>query len=310
MTSRRKQDTERDRRRKELVVAAMLASRRRADRVLDRTALVPAERAWSTQVGRLATGLSRHMKLSLAEPATPAVVVEALSYLRLHIPAITNAIGHVLGETTRQVVTEGYEATAALVGQIRGATIPLDALHLRNKVISGRTAELARLRQASANHLAQDIHETLHNKLIGITPRQTVGELVSLANQYLDDEDWKVERLVRTETAFSYNASANDAIAELSTESGFHGLYKRWTELIDDLTGMPADNKVAHDSRMMHGQITKPWGVFVQPEDSGSLSGKTFEWPPNRPHDRAHLTPWEASYGIPGWEYHGWHEEV
>jgi RNA polymerase sigma factor (sigma-70 family) len=31
------------------------------------------------------------MKLSLMEPATPAAVIHALTYLRLHIPTITNA---------------------------------------------------------------------------------------------------------------------------------------------------------------------------------------------------------------------------
>ena len=309
MTSRRKEDMDRDRRRKELVVAAMLASRRRADRVLDRTALIPAERVWSTQVGRLATGLSRHLKMSLMEPASPAAVVQALAYLRLNIPTITNAIGHVLGETTRQVVTEGFESVAAFMGQVKGATLPLDALHLRNRVISARTVELGRLRRASANHLAQEIHETLHNKLIAITPKQSVGDLVTLANQYLDDEDWKIDRLVRTETSFSYNAAGNDAIGELAVESEFRGLCKRWTELISDL-GVPFDNKVAPDSIAMHAQVTKPDGMFTMPEGTNKMMGRSWPHSPNRPHDRSITTPWMKEWNIPGWFYHGYVEAV
>ena len=309
MTSRRKEDTERDRRRKELVVAAMLASRRRADRVLDRTALVPAEKVWSTQVGRLATGLARHMKLSLTEPATPAAVVQALSYLRIHIPTITNAIGHVLGETTRQVVTEGFEATSALVGQIRGATIPLDALHLRNKVISARTVELARLRQASANHLAQEIHTTVHEKLIAITPKQSVGDLVTLANDYVDQEDWKVERLVRTSTSEAYNMAGDDAISELASESGFHGLLKRWCEHVSDLTGQALDNKVGKDSLVLHGQVTKPGGMFIMPQGY-PMQGMSWPFPPNRCNDRAVVSPYEYSWGLPAYESHDWVEPV
>ena len=261
-------------------------------------------------MGRLATGLSRHMKLSLMEPATPAAVIHALTYLRLHIPTITNAIGHVLGETTRQIVTEGYDATAALVGQIRGATIPLDALHLRNKVISGRTAELARLRLASANHLAQEIHTTLHQKLIGVTPKQSVGDLVSLANQYVDQEDWKIERLVRTSTSEAYNMAGDDAISELAVEPEFMGLKKRWCEHCSDLTGQPLDKKVGQDSIALHGQVTKPGGMFVMPEHGGALMGASWPYPPNRCNDRAVLAPWDATWGIPGYFYHGYVEPV
>jgi hypothetical protein len=307
MTTRRKQED--DRRKKELVIAAMLASRRTADRVLDRTALIPVERVWEQQVGRLATGLSRHLKLSLSSPATPAAVADTIHWLRLHIPSVSNAIGHVLGETTRQVVTEGAQSVAAFVGQIRGAAIPLDDLALMNKIINGRMRELARLRQASADHLAQDIQETVHRKLIAVTPEQSVGDLVSLATQYIDDEDWKVERLVRTETAFSYNASANDAINELAAEPAFGQLFKRWTERINDL-GMPMDQKVAFDSKAIHGQVVKPDGMFVQPDGSASFGGKSFPHSPNRPNDRSITTPWMREWGIPGWFYHGYVEPV
>ena len=309
MTTISKERSERDKRRKELVVAAMFASRDTADRVLDRTALRPAELIWEQQMGRLATGLSRAMKLSLREPATPGHVVQALGWLKLRIPSVAKAIGDVLGNTTRQVVTEGYDATAALVGQIRGATIPLDALHLRNRVILGRTNELSRLRAASANNLASDIHKSIHSKIIAITPEQSVGDLVSLAHQYLDEEDWRVERLVRYQTSFAYNGAANDAIGELGSEPEFSGMCKRWTEHISDI-GMVLDNKVAHDSVAIHGQIAKPDGVFVQPEGSCSFGGKTFLHSPNRPNDRSVTTPWMKEWNIPGWKYSGWVDAV
>ncbi len=82
---------------------------------------------------------------------------------------------------------------------------------------------------------------------------------------------------------------------------------QRWTELINDLTGQPLDNRVAKDSIAMHGQVAYPGHYFTMPAGDVPhlMVGKQWLYPPNRPNDRAVLTPWMRGWGVPAWEYHG-----
>jgi hypothetical protein len=114
------------------------------------------------------------------------------------------------------------------------------------------------------------------------------------------------ERLVRTETSRSYNQAQSDAITEIARTTP--GLWKRWTELVDDWSGSPLDNKVARDSLVLHGQVARVDGHFTMPPDQRApavMVGKTWAQPPNRPNDRAVLTPWMREWGIPAWAWQG-----
>ena len=118
------------------------------------------------------------------------------------------------------------------------------------------------------------------------------------------DRSWSAaERIVRTETAYAFNASADAAIADLARRAK-RAVYKRWTERVNDTTGAPLDARVAVDSIVLHGQVAEPDGVFEMPRDArvdARLWGRRFAFPPNRPHDRAVLLPW-----MPGWVGGGW----
>jgi hypothetical protein len=80
-------------------------------------------------------------------------------------------------------------------------------------------------------------------------------------------------------------------------------LMQRWTELVDDATGRPLDNRVAADSLAMHGQVAPPGGSFLMPAAGGALAGQSWTHPPNRPNDRAVLTPWMPTWGVPAWQF-------
>ncbi len=82
----------------------------------------------------------------------------------------------------------------------------------------------------------------------------------------------------------------------------------RWTEKVDDATGRPLDKRVAGDSLVLHGQLAAPVGLalFIMPgwgtdKTSSAMAGDTWYHPPNRPYDRAILTPWFPGSGVPGW---------
>jgi hypothetical protein len=144
---------------------------------------------------------------------------------------------------------------------------------------------------------------------------ETVGEAIDRIQDTGDLLWWEAERIARTETAWAYSAASADAIDEadqLMRVGGEDGVYMRWSEHISDETGLAYDDRVAADSFAMHGQVSAPGQSFVMPPYNGVDSrrwGMTFEFPPNRPNDRAALTPWRAHWGVRGWRWVGGRRE-
>lgn len=144
------------------------------------------------------------------------------------------------------------------------------------------------------------VQKSLHDARVGgysveITVHETQVAVRSVG--------WQIRMAAETHAAAAYNGAQEDSIR--ATARGMPDLRKRWTELIDDRTGLPYDNRVATDSFVLHGQVALPDRLFVMPADprvSAKLHGKTWPHPPNRPHDRSVLTPWRPGWGIPGWE--------
>jgi len=116
---------------------------------------------------------------------------------------------------------------------------------------------------------------------------------------------WRVERLARTMVAFAFNSARADAIAIMNRRSPVRA---RWTELVDDDTGEPLDDRVGVDSVVLHGQVASPDGWFTMPADSRLTAdwwGMRWKHPPNRPNDRCVLVPWRPGWGVPAWAYDG-----
>jgi hypothetical protein len=82
-------------------------------------------------------------------------------------------------------------------------------------------------------------------------------------------------------------------------------------------TGEPLDDRVAVDSLALHGQLADAAGFFTMPATApvadkkgqtmvpAALVGLQWEFPPNRPNDRAVLSPWMSGWGVPAWEWVG-----
>ena len=122
----------------------------------------------------------------------------------------------------------------------------------------------------------------------------------------LASERYRFERIVRTETAHLYNAGQYDGIHALREH--FPDLMSRWVEHVNDATWEPLDARVAKDSIALHGQVVLPGTAFTMPNDSSvpsSLWGKQWDFPPNRPNDRAVIAPWRRAWGVPAWKLRG-----
>lgn len=129
---------------------------------------------------------------------------------------------------------------------------------------------------------------------------QTVAQLKQRFADVARDHWWRVARISRVVEAWTFNAVRTDMVREV----GGGVFFLRWTELVDDATGQPLDDRVAADSLVLHGQVARPGESFTMPPH---LNVRRTEWlrswnhPPNRPNDRAVLTLWRSGLGVPAW---------
>ncbi len=135
---------------------------------------------------------------------------------------------------------------------------------------------------------------------------ETVGDAIDRVQSVTGKSWYQSERIVRTEQAWAFNATHAEAIAD-SLED-MPDIMMRWTELVDDSTGRPLDDRVGEDSIAMHGQLATPGGKFTMPSKAivpVKMWGMSWSHPPNRPNDRATLQPWRPHWNIPGWVLKG-----
>jgi hypothetical protein len=129
-------------------------------------------------------------------------------------------------------------------------------------------------------------------------------QYAAVLSQTMEANRWRMERIARTQGNLAYNKAAQ-ALAARARERK-PKVMLRWTELVDDATGAPLDNRVGVDSLIMHGQLAAPGAVFVMPPVARApayLLGKAWSSPPNRPNDRAVLVPWVPGSGVRGWKW-------
>jgi hypothetical protein len=187
-----------------------------------------------------------------------------------------------------------------------GAT-PLDDPELFDRILRARAAELHGVPRQYLAHWAVEAQAAVDRAVSeGLRLGESPAQVMRRVEEALDGEWWKIERIVRTETAFAFNAVQDDAVRALSPH--YPDMRKRWTELVDDATGKPLDNRVAADSMVLHGQVTRPGTEFEMPRDQSvdpKTWGRRWAFPPNRPNDRAVITPWRPGWGIPAYELRG-----
>ena len=194
-------------------------------------------------------------------------------------------------------------------------TLPIEEAAVFAGVVEGRATALLRMHESSMQRYGANIVQKVERQLsLNLLQGDSPHEAYDAVAETIGGEWWAGERIVRTEMSWAFNATHADGI-EASAEE-LPELRQRWEEHCDD-SGNPLDDRVAVDSLAMHGQVAHAGGSFTMPEDSpiadkrgntevpASLVGLSWDFPPNRPNDRAVLSPWMADWGVPGWEYRG-----
>jgi hypothetical protein len=277
--------------------------RRGFTRITQRSAIAAAQEDYD----RVTTAMARsmHNAARRGEFATPLDVRHMMSAARNTAGRHTQRMVDHLIESQLAAQRDSLQVLARFVARREGGSA-LDERAVFQRVLDQRRIQM----QAAAEDVMVGVMGEINAKVARIlgdavrAERVNRSQLVGMVEQAYESEFWRVERAVRTQASFAFNASVTDGIHVIGRE--FPDMRIRWVELVSDQTGEPLDNRVANDSLALHGQLKTRDGVFIMPRDrrvDSKLYGKTYDAPPNRPNDRAVLMPWRKAWGIPGWVY-------
>lgn len=240
------------------------------------------------RAGRGGTFEAQHLRMILAQVAGTSIRVERgiARHLEAMRPAASNTAGeHLVSAIETLGKSYGHMTPvipAAEVATIGGMFEGVDPMLLNKYKRSAATyGPLAteQIRKGLAQSLVQ---------------RETVDQAVdriSGAHGLFEKQRWIAERVVRTETSYTYGVAKQRSM-ELLRERSLPKLRKRLVATFDNRTG--------DDSKQLHGQtvdVTQPFTWHVK-DSRGVPTGKVVHYmqPPNRPNDREIVIPW-----VEGW---------
>lgn len=140
----------------------------------------------------------------------------------------------------------------------------------------------ASFRRYGAKSVAAIEDEIARVVLLGEPWEKARAKVWAVTRKVVDDNQWMVDRIIRTEVAAVHNGIALEALREEDDDPS-DPMFKVLVATFDKKTGK--------DSIFVHGQ-RKRLDEYFQ-DDSGRL----YMAPPNRPHDREIVTGWRSSYG-------------
>lgn len=290
---------------------AVRAQRATLDRLLDRRGVMSLRRYYDQAQDRLERMLTRMARGSKREPMTPLQAQQLLQEVRVAQATIAKRMAQtlrpVLTEAQNEGVDQAAEAVEELDRKFTGAifSLPITDVAVKNNLTEKRSGILDKTNGVAWDNFGTALVEGMAAAAaLSLSLQETPMDAIDRLRAAADDAWWRGERIVHTEMAYAYNQAQADAIAEVAPF--FDGLGKRWCELVDDVTGLPLDNRVGNDSIALHGQVVEHSGLFVMPPDPSvhrSFWNRSWFASPNRPNDRSITMPWRASWNVPGWRW-------
>jgi len=287
--------------------------RRRVNRLVDQGSVRPLRRLYEDAIVRAQRGLERQINLGRGTSYTAQHHRIMLAQLRVGVRELTEQVGGAMALKAREAQVESLRH---LVANIRQADqlatgvppdVPLEEAAAFYGVLQSVDPSLSR-RYATTmqTYGAQTVAKVELELGAMLASGGSTYDATTTVTKLIANERWRAERIVRTEVMHAYNAAHERGLAEAART--IPSLYGRWTENVSDATGSGFDNRVAADSFALHGQIARPGALFTMPPSNTVrtvLWGSRYSAPPNRPNDRATLTPWRPGWGVPGYFYAG-----
>lgn len=281
------------------------------DRLLDRRSVVALKKFYDRAQDVLVQKLSRLFKEGRKDTMTAMqaqqLLVQVLDAQRTIAAQMSEQFTPILKEGIGNGIESIDRTMVVLEEKFTGSTLTLPLMEAATfeGIVDKRLPSLIAANASSFKRYGAQVTAAIQTELaVSLATGETPMEAIDRVREVADLNWWQSERIVRTELAYAFNSAHADSIATASQE--LKDLGKRWCEHVSDTTGLPMDNRVAIDSIVMHGQVTRAAGLFVMPPDdrvSAKVWNKTFTSGPNRPNDRSITMPWRPHWGIPGWEW-------
>lgn len=237
----------------------------------------------------------------------------ALAQVRQGQVVLAQRVAGELGDISQEAQIESIRGLAGDLTKLskvyRGTEtiVPIDEAATLRGLVGKRAAQLDEMHASTVARWGARMFDQVHEQLsLSVATGETSGEAVKRVMNTTEGEWWQGERIVRTELSFAFNAAHVDGIE--AAQEYVPEIMQRWVEHCDDSTGQPLDDRVAEDSIAMHGQVVRPGGLFVMPEDPDvreEMWGMRWPFPPNRPNDRATVLPFFPGMGVIAWELRG-----
>jgi hypothetical protein len=137
-------------------------------------------------------------------------------------------------------------------------------------------------RRYGASTVNQIENEIAKVVLLGEPWEKARAKVWAATRKVVGDNQWMVDRIIRTEVSAVHNATAVEALREEDTDPS-DPIFKVLIATFDQVTGK--------DSIAVHGQRRRIDEYFQDDR------GRRYMAPPNRPHDREIVAGWRSSYG-------------
>ena len=284
------------------VLAAIFLAHKALNRLWGRGTLGPARREHDLAIGKVVTGLRRVLGTQTNRVLSPHEVDKVGEFLGPLLSTLSDRIAAVIMESTSAVVADAASVVDRIVRRATGTDPNLSGSSWIKKVEANRVKQLREFEQQAGQALREDLSAAVIDRLKTL-PRDAmrVADVLAEVSSALDDKWWIIERDVKTRTAYVFNQAQKEAIQELATSGIIPDVQGRWTELVDEASGEPLDDRVGLDSMVLHGQLAGDDGAYTMPNDPiapPKMVGQSWDHPPNRPRDRAIILPWAPGWGI------------
>lgn len=291
--------------------------RRRLTRLTQKRGVTQVKKLYDAAHAEMATKLSRTIGrngdsfTSYNHRLVMAQLVDGQTHLASKMAgALTDASREAQVDTLRALGTD-----LTYLERLHGKSelvLPIEEASRFWGVINERKTSLMQEHEASMAQYGTRLVGSMEKQIgLGLATGQNNGQIIDRVLGVAKLEWWQGERIVRTEMAWASNATHADGLKEC--RSALPDLKQRWCEHCSDGSPpVPYDDRVGDDSIALHGQIVDPGAQFHMPPTtpggkpvSKSLIGEKWAFPPNRPNDRAVLSPWRTGWGIPSWRWEG-----
>lgn len=293
--------------------AIIVQQQKQLESLVQQSGVGPVRRVYTNIIDELTAKL----KATPAQTYTHLTVTGMAAQARLAMATLVRHSAGVMGDAAFKVgmasARNMLHTAGELEDELGDAIVPMPTMEIGRLtgLVRGQATSVLRMHDSSmARYGAQLVGTFEQHMATGLAIGENTHALADRIEKVGDLRWHGAERIVRTELSYAYNATHKDVADEMADDMG-GDMWTRWDEHVSD-GGIAFDDRVGDDSLAMHGQVAPPGGVFTQPptaprgEQVGeSLVGQTWKYPPNRPNDRAVLTPWRSSWGIPGWIWEG-----